>query len=294
MRSGLKCRKGPAKIVGPFLFYGMGVPFRFWGPHDIVCPYDYGQPAWDGSRVSSLLITNHFGLGDTIMMWRFVPQVMSMVDHIVFRCDEELVTLFSQFDIEIINKEADKPVFDSVIDMSAIPEVLKIKTENVSGEPYLKVAQQDNLPSVNLSKFSGIKVGICWCGNPFNPRDVGRSLSPNAFEMLSAAPNLCMFSIQKHMPPPDYMRDLRPFMADMNCTAYLIDQLDLIITVDTSVAHLAGAMGRPVWMILTQPQDIRWEQKGDDTGWYDSMRIFRMKQNPDELIWELCAALAQF
>lgn len=211
----------------------------------------------------------------------------------MFRCDEELVSLFKQFDIDIIDKEAAKPEFDAVIDMSAVPEVLKIQTEYVSGATYLKPAPEENLPTIDLSKFDGFKVGLCWCGNPFNPRDTSRSLGPHAFEMLAKAPKLSLFSIQKHMPPPDYMRDLRPFMANMNHTAHVLTQLDLIITVDTSVAHLAGALGCPVWMILAPPQDIRWEQKGATTGWYDSMRIFRKRNKPDELIWELCAALAQ-
>ena len=273
----------------------MPVPFRYWGPHNAVCPYDYGVPVWDGARVSSLLITNHFGLGDTIMLWRFVPQIIDMVDHVVFRCDEELISLFDPYNMEIISKEAEKPEFDAVIDMLSIPEVLKIDPRDVSGAPYLRARPEDNMSKVDFSKFAGRNIGLCWCGNPFNPRDEGRSLKPNAFEMLAKIPNLNLFSIQKHMPPPDYMRDLRPFMSNMNFTANLINQLDLIITVDTSVAHLAGAIGRPVWTILSNPPDLRWERTGENTGWYDSMRLFRQNpNNPDEVIWRLYMSLSQF
>jgi hypothetical protein len=253
----------------------------------------HGMKKWNGKPVDKLLIDNHFGLGDQIQYWRYVKVALGLALDVWVRCDEEIIPLFKyKWPITLVGKEESlRDVLEwqnHVVDMIDLPHLLD--HEN-SGEKYLTPNQRylDESEGV-LEKFSGKKVGVCWCGNPANPRDDDRSCSPKFFESLDKK-GVKLFSLQKHIEPPSFVRDLRPFMTDLNQTAHLIMGLDLIVTVDTCIAHLAGALGKQVWMLLAEPHDARWPQVGSVSNLYNSMRIFRKKEGWNKLLEEVSAEI---
>lgn len=126
-------------------------------------------------------------------------------------------------------------------------------------------------------------MGLVWAGSPGHGNDRNRSLPLAAFAPLAAIPGVTLVSIQKGPPaaqaeaPPAGMTlvNLSPEIADFADTAAILSRLDLLLTVDTSVAHLAGALGRPVWVLVTHSPDWRWLLGRDDSPWYPSLRLFR-------------------
>jgi ADP-heptose:LPS heptosyltransferase len=119
---------------------------------------------------------------------------------------------------------------------------------------------------------AGFKVGLVWAGNPGHKHDAKRSIAPQLLSTLCRAPGVTWFSLQKGLPPPPRVIDLA---ADFVETAAAMQHLDLVISVDTSVAHLAGALGKPVWTLLTFAPDYRWFLDREDSPWYPTMRLFR-------------------
>jgi hypothetical protein len=153
-----------------------------------------------------------------------------------------------------------------------------------------------------LAASSGFRVGICWQGNSAQARDKFRSAAPAAFEPLARVEGVRLFSLQKSttadpspevgFPLVDYGDELDRSGAFLD-TAALIKNLDLVITVDTSVAHLAGALGAPVWVALSARADWRWLHRREDSPWYPTMRLFRQRKLGDwpELFARIAAEL---
>jgi ADP-heptose:LPS heptosyltransferase len=124
-------------------------------------------------------------------------------------------------------------------------------------------------------------VGVVWAGRPTHLRDRSRSISPELLEPLAGVPRIALISLQVGRRAEDLRSPIHDFTADLTDfeqTAGLIDQLDLVIAVDTAVAHLAGAMGKPVWVMLPFSPDWRWMLDRDDSPWYPSMRLFRQAE----------------
>ncbi|MCW6038991.1 hypothetical protein K4A83_22450, partial [Spirulina subsalsa FACHB-351] len=146
--------------------------------------------------------------------------------------------------------------------------------------PYLHVTPA---PHPQLPPSPGPKVGIVWGGSPTHKNDHNRSATLEDFIPLLKQPNIQWYSLQKgerveelkQLPDPCNVTDLSPFLTDFAATARFIQELDLVITVDTSVAHLAGALGKPVWTLLCYAPDWRWMLDRHDTPWYPTMRLFR-------------------
>lgn len=133
------------------------------------------------------------------------------------------------------------------------------------------------------------KIGFVWAGNPDHENDHNRSCTADYFARISGIENIALFSLQKgskqnvpqQLPGPRKIVDLAPFLDDFNDTAYAVGQLDLIITVDTALAYLAGALGHPVWLLLPYAPEWRWQLARDDSPWYPSMRLFRRAETGD-------------
>lgn len=243
----------------------------------------FGKPIWGGLvEPITLLVNADFGMGDTIHFWRFISQVRRRVSKLFLRCDEDFKTLF---DVEIIGKNEPLPEFDKIIHMMALPHVLDIKKTDLSGEAYL-VPNLDKPMDEDFCKFlstcKSTKVGVCWQGNPFNPRDNIRSVP----ELSSCFDSTCgFFCLNKIGDVPSNYFDLKAYLTDWNVTAHLVSLLDLVITVDTAIAHLAGALGVPTWLILSNEDlDWRWGREGSSTLWYDSVRIFRRQTDWHEVL----------
>lgn len=238
----------------------------------------FGLPIWDGREDTTVLVNADCGMGDTICFYRWLPQIKAK--EVILRCDIDFEPLFP---IPVVSKESPLPG-DCVIHMMAVPQILGIT--QVTGEPYLKPQWEDPVAGLGTTKFT--KIGICWAGNPFNPRDKERSIPVEFFNFWG---DMKPFSLVKHEPPPSFMLDARGLMSNWNNTAHLINHMDLVISVDTAVAHLAGAMGKPVWMLLPdRATDWRWV---GGANWYNSMRIFRRSTTWQALLEEVRAEVTR-
>ena len=177
------------------------------------------------------------------------------------------------------------PPFDVQAPLLSLPRILRTTLATIPANvPYLNTAPalsahwQDQLRGVE-----GFKVGIAWQGNPEHTRDRRRSVPLHAFAPLACVPGVRLVSLQKgpgreQLPDLAYrlgLLDMTDRLKDFADTAALISHLDLVITVDTAVAHLAGALGIPVWLALPLTPDWRWLLEREDSPWYPSMHLFR-------------------
>ena len=248
----------------------------------------YQQPRWDGSPLNnrSILIFGEQGMGDVIQFSRYIPLVAERGGRVVFEVDPPLLPLFDRFPgvMKLVPKSKTPPETDVYIQTLSLPYLFGTTYDTVPGRiPYLvpdaaKVARWRQ----KLAEDAGCRIGLVWRGNPLNPRDSLRSCSLATFAPLADIPQVTFYSLQVDttseevaaLPAGMKLVDLSAELKDFTETAALIANLDLVITVDTAVAHLAGAMGRPVWVILPEDLDWRWLQGRSDTPWYPSMRLF--------------------
>jgi hypothetical protein len=179
--------------------------------------------------------------------------------------------------------------YDFHIPLLSVPRLLGTRYDDVArAAPYLSVPPGVTLPEIpGLSGASReLKIGIVWAGSPTHKNDRNRSARLGDFLSFCGVPGARFFSLQKGASATQlaaigadaFVTDLSPHLATFNETAAIVDQLDLVISVDTSIVHLAGALGRPVWCLLPFAPDWRWLLRRDDTPWYPSMRLFRQSR----------------
>ena len=191
--------------------------------------------------------------------------------------------------------------------MMSLPFLFQTRVDSIPAEvPDLK--PDPALAEAWAAKLSasagGLKVGLVWAGSPTNKNDRYRSVALAQLAPLAAAPGVTFYSLQKGpaasqtaTPPPGMeLIDLTEDLHDFADTAALISNLDLVISVDTAVVHLAGAMGKPAWVLLAREQDWRWLLTREDTPWYPTLRLFRQRTPGDwpEVIGRVAAALAEY
>ena len=233
---------------------------------------DYAQPLWDGRPLNGRTCLVHIdqGLGDTLQYYRFLPP-----GKVILETPDPLVRLFTaQPNAPVVIPEDDRlPPFDVHCPMEALPWLTGATEPRAA--PYLQ-APRGVSP---MARPRGLWVGIVWAGNPLHENDRNRSMPLRTMlDMLPAGVEV--ISLQKPLRPTDrlplYIADLGASLSDFYLTAYAISQLDLVISVDTSTAHLAGALGKPVWILLPYEPDPRWTHK-----WYGSARVFRQERPGD-------------
>jgi tetratricopeptide (TPR) repeat protein len=254
------------------------------------------QPMWDGSdfQGKTLLIHAEQGLGDTIHFSRFLPMVAKKGGKIILECQSELVRLMKQTEIlagiEIVprqSKAGPSLPFDLHCPLMSLPFVLQrldpSRDHDVIQPPYMKadaaLRQQwrDRVP-----RGDRLKVGLAWAGSKTNKNDRHRSITLTTLAPLARA-NVDFYNLQLGKPgldaanPPHGMKmiDLTSMIGDFADTAALLSELDLVISVDTAVVHLAGAMDMPVWVLLQYTPDFRWLLQGQTSPWYPSVRLIR-------------------
>lgn len=242
-----------------------------------------GADAWDGGDLAGrrILVRAEQGFGDTIQFARFLPLLAGMGAQVFIACPPTLRTLLSQLPVEMVGDAAPPPV-DCVADLLSLPFLLGPRAAEIPAPAgYLRAAPADGV----RARAGGIvRVGLVWCGNPSHRNDARRSLPSRAVAAVvaagEAAPRLRFESLQCGARAAEAgmlygIRDRSAQLDDFAATAAVIEQLDLVVTVDTAVAHLAGAMGKPVWVMLPFAPDWRWMLGRDTSPWYASMRLFR-------------------
>jgi tetratricopeptide (TPR) repeat protein len=245
-------------------------------------------PLWQGEELAgrTLYVYAEQGLGDTLQFARFLPMVAARGARIVFDCAPGLLRLFENFPGIAVLRPEDSPLppADFHLPMMSLPHRLGITLDNLPARvPYLAPPLTGSSPIVERPPGTRLAIGIVWAGRPHHSNDLNRSLALDHLLELCAVPGLALFSLQTGPRSGDIaahgaaalVRDLSPQIQDFLDTARLVRQLDLVITVDTAVAHLAGALGRPAFVLLPFTPDWRWLARRQDSPWYPTLRLFR-------------------
>ena len=253
------------------------------------------RPRWDGSSLEGKTIFLHAeqGLGDTIQFIRYLPMVKQRGGTVLFECQPALVRLCT--DIAGVDQwvapGAEVPPFDVQAPLLSLPGIFGTTLANIpAAVPYLR-ADPDLVEywSKELTPLQGVKVGIVWQGSPKHKADRYRSVPLKHLESLAEVKGVKLVSLQKgpgteqlqgRFPVLDLSERLDLAGAFLD-TAAIMMNLDLVITVDSAIAHLTGALGVPVWVILPLFSDWRRLREREDSPWYPTMRLFRQKRLGD-------------
>lgn len=257
-------------------------------------PCPFRQPKWDGSDLQgkTLLLHAEQGLGDTIQFIRYAAIATQKGGRVILTCHKPLMRLLSTIPgiAQITQMGTPLPEFDTYVPLLSLPGILGTTINTVPATvPYLQIPETTCQLPPATTPGSRLKVGLVWSGGNLYKLNQSRSFSLKEFEPLLQVPNITFYSLQKGIPQVEIVElgwgtqlvDLHEQLTDMAETAAAIAQLDLVITVDTAVAHLAGALGKPVWVLLAHVPDWRWMQERDDSPWYPTMRLFRQQQPGD-------------
>lgn len=255
-------------------------------------------PRWKGEPLDgrTILLTLEQGMGDAIHFVRFAAQVAERGGRVVLECHPGLERLLATAPGVAAAVSAGTPVSDATcyLPLMSLPHVLGTRLETApAAASYLKVP--DGAPHLSR-EGEGLRVGLVWRGNPKHEADDKRSVSLDILAPLFAVPNVSWFSLQVGAEATDArLTDLAPQLRDFAATAAAVSTLDLVITVDTAVAHLAGALGKPVWTLIAEANDWRWLHNRADTPWYPSMRLFRQQRgrNWQPPVLKMAAELAK-
>jgi tetratricopeptide (TPR) repeat protein len=269
----------------------------------------FGAPRWSGTESLSgrtLLVHAEQGLGDVIQFCRYLPLLAAQGVSVVFEVMPQLKALLRSLPpaIRLLGRDEPLPPVDYYCPLLSLPLAFKTRLETIPAQvPYLTAERQRTADWMQrLQALPGLRVGIAWQGNPAVEKLIwarGRSVPLAALAPLADLPGVSLVSLQKGH-GLEQLRDV-PFaerILDLSGeldrgpdafldTAAVIAGLDLVVTSDTSVAHLAGALGRPVWTLLAASPEWRWGLERSDTPWYPTMRLFRQTHECD---WNAVAA----
>jgi tetratricopeptide (TPR) repeat protein len=259
-----------------------------------LCPNRANLPRWNGESFvgKKLLIYDEQGFGDTLQFVRYLPFVKNMGGEVIFETRRELIRLLSDFQgaDDVIEKSSyDKPAEEAnfYISLLSLPGIFKTSIETIPNKVRYLFSEQEKekywRKRLNEKNF---KVGIVWAGRSTHKDDHHRSCVLDHFKPLFEIPGIELIGLQKgsaaalaaKLASRKGFANFGEVLEDFADTAGLIQNLDLVISVDTAVAHLAGAMGKPVWVLLPYVADWRWFLDRNDSPWYPTMRLFRQKK----------------
>jgi tetratricopeptide (TPR) repeat protein len=255
---------------------------------------NFTQPQWRGESLAGQTILLHAeqGLGDTLQFVRYAPLVAARGAHVVLEVQPGLRRLISGMhgDIELLSKGDPLPAFEWHCPLMSLP--LAFKTELVSipaPVPYLQARDDDKEAWRQRLPASGLRIGLVWAGDPKHSREAMRSIPLAQLTSLTALEGTHFYSLQKgagvsqlrNLSTATAIVDLDADQKDFADTAAIVANLDLVISIDTSVAHLAGALGKPVWVLLNHLPDWRWLMDREDSPWYPTARLFRKSVKED-------------
>lgn len=268
---------------------------------------DFPRPLWHGEAIAgqTILVHSEQGLGDTIQFCRYLPLVAATGARVVFEVQPPLQRLLHGIgDAEVISRGDPLPMFDWQCPLMSLPHAFGTRLETIPADiPYLHASPDlARAWAHRLGEKRRPRIGLAWAGNADHRNDHNRSIALDTLLPLLDA-EADFVSLQKVLRPGDEAlldgRDILRVdaaLGDFADTAALITQFDLVISIDTSVAHLAGALGAPVWVLVTHSPDWRWLLGRDDSPWYRTARIFRQDASRDWLavISRVRAALADW
>ena len=259
------------------------------------------QRVWDGSPIGGrrVLVRCFHGLGDTIQFIRYIPRLNKLAVSVTVQAQSSLLPLFAAFRRLARIVPADVPLdygeFDIQVELMELPYIFRTGLNSVPATvPYLNVS-----PDLYYSRWlelirlglrsQGLSVGLAWSSGDWNPQ---RNIELSSFSCLGDIPGITFFSLQRGPAMNDIERvagDLHIVSTELESstvlgTAAAILNLDLIISVDTMVAHLAGALAKPTWTLLPFCSDWRWMAERNDSPWYPTMRLFRQPRPND---WQM-------
>jgi Flp pilus assembly protein TadD len=248
-------------------------------------------PRWQGESLQgrSLLLRAEQGLGDTLQFLRFIPLLLARGGRIVVEVQPPLLPLLADPEAPLhwVPQGPDLPAdawgCDCYLPLMSLPHLLQLGEEHFTADangPYIEVPPGYQEKWARLLPADGsLRIGLAWAGNSRHPNDRERSCPLIALAPLLELPQVQWVSLQKPPPPnlPASLLNLNLELEDFADTAAALTRLDLVITVDTAIAHLAGALGRPAWVMLAADADWRWPRQGRRSPWYGSLTLYRQK-----------------
>lgn len=270
--------------------------------------YDQSK-AWDGKKDlknKKILLYSEQGVGDTFHFIRYARKLKNMGAHVIMECpnhsSSDIISLMEnqQYIDEVFLHTDEKPEHDYNQPITSFPYVFNTTLEdNLWDGVYIKPTSSKVIPDKKWDDYKDFfKIGICWAGNVIHQRDCDRSCYLKYFKQLEAIDGVKLFSLQKDTrkrvwpskgevdltEDTEGMKvvDMSPYLNDFNETANVIKNMDLVISVDTAIAHLAGAMGKEVWTLLAYVPDWRWLlSAGNKSPWYPTMKLYRQPKWDD-------------
>jgi tetratricopeptide (TPR) repeat protein len=256
---------------------------------------NFTRPLWDGSDIvgQHILLHAEQGFGDTIQFIRYAPIVAQYGANVIVECQQELVSLFENIEgvQKVIGHSNKIPDFDVHYPLLSLPLVLNTTLENIPAKvPYLSVGSslKDNWRNIIQNNSSNKRVGIVWSSG-LGGLLKKKSIPLNTLLPIIQTDNITFYSLQKgdaakqikSLPEGIRLIDFTEKIHKFADTAALIENLDLVISVDTAVAHLSGALGKPVWTMLPFEPIWQWGLDREDSPWYPTMKLFRQQSRGD-------------
>jgi cytochrome c-type biogenesis protein CcmH/NrfG len=267
--------------------------------------------AWNGMVIPKgrILLVGDQGYGDTIQFARYIPRVAAMCEEVVLGCSAEMGPILQNIPgvKQFCHRWNDVPGHAAHCRLSSLPYLFQTKLETIPAQvPYLKA--EPARMAYWRDRFAaqlppGRRIGLAWSGRPTHPNDRRRSLPLARLRGIAAAggEHAAFVCLQKPIPAADHevmplfrgMTDLSEDLKDFGETAAVIENLDMVLTVDTSMGHLAGALAKPAWIMLPKAADWRWMLNRSDSPWYPTVRLFRQHFPGawDDLLTEVSRAL---
>lgn len=253
------------------------------------------QPRWQGEDLHGKTLLVHYeqGLGDTLQFVRYLPLLKERGANITLQTQADLIPLLttqSQLGIkELITPTQSLPAHDYFVPLMSLPYCFKTLPETIPAAKNAYLQAPVNSAVKLASSPNLLRVGLVWAGNAQHHNDHQRSILLNTLRPLLKESNVHFYSLQyglmqaeiQHENLSSRLEDLSPQLNTWADTAQIINQLDLVITVDTAVAHLSAALGKPTWILLPWLPDFRWMLDRSDSPWYGSARLFRQPTRGD-------------
>jgi hypothetical protein len=258
-------------------------------------------PRWEDQNLQgkTLLLCAEQGLGDTIHFARYAPMAKAMGARVLLQAQDELHDVLRSLQgvDELIPIRREPPPHDFYLPLASAPRLFGTRPHNIPWNgPYLAVP--DTIPhretiNARIDSTKGRRIGLVWAGGTRHERNAQRSMDPSFLGPLWQLPGISWFSLQLGQPVLDipHLVDLSPLLGSFADTAHALSRMDLLVSVDTSVAHLAGALGVPTRLLLTYFPDWRWLLEREDSPWYPGHRL---KRQPRPRDWEavICSLVA--